>query len=244
LLAAGLASSRADGASSRADGSVRALRGWPCLQAPPLDGPDLQGYHRSVEPSPKRRHYWSAAIRGVPGMLEVFSTGIKLFAPSGALACSSVRGSPLRGSPLRAARFRANLTQAALAPAFPKPMVSEPMVSEPMVSAPVGRKRPTRRAFYAQSLLRVLYPARGLEAGPTYASRRALVSRRLSAPARPLRPRPRLRGWLHPPLPTYSTRQHPLLHITQTSMLAPSASPSLSHLQPAHRPACARRLGA
>jgi hypothetical protein len=59
-----------------------------------------------------------------------------------------------------------------------------------MVPAPAGRKRPARRAFYAQSLLRALYPARSLEAGRTYASRRALVSRRLSAPARPLRSRP------------------------------------------------------
>jgi hypothetical protein len=181
LLAAGLASSRADGASSRADGSVRALRGWPCLQAPPLDGPDLQGCHRrSVEPSPKCRYYWSAAIRGVPGMLEVLFYTVKLFAPSGALfraahACSPLPGSSVRGSPLRAARFRANLTQAAVAPAFLKPMVSEPMVPAPS----------TPRAFYAscirrKSRRRVNYWA----PGP------ALASRRLSDPAKPLRPRP------------------------------------------------------
>jgi hypothetical protein len=147
-------------------------------------------------------------------MLEVFSTGIKLFAPSGALACSRLPGSSVRGSPLRAARFRVNLTQAAVAPVFPKPMASEPLASEPMGPTPAGRKRPTRRRLCAQSLLRALYPARGLEAGPTYASGRALVSRRLSASARPLRPRSRPRGRLHPPPPTYSTRQHPLLHIT------------------------------
>jgi hypothetical protein len=110
--------------------------------------------------SPKCRHYWSAAIRGVPLMLEVFSTGIKLFAPSGALACSRLpggsvrgsplrgsplRGSPLRGSPLRAARFRANLTQAAVAPAFLKPMVSALLRPEPS-TRPVSGARPGGRA--------------------------------------------------------------------------------------------------
>lgn len=82
-------------------------------------------------------------------MLEVFSTGIKLFAPSGARACSPLPGGSVLGSPLRAARFRANLTQAAVAPVFPKPMASEPMVP-----APVGRKRPARRAFYAPCIRR------------------------------------------------------------------------------------------
>jgi hypothetical protein len=185
-------------------------------------------------------------------MLEVFSGYVKLFAPSGAHACSrlpgsSVRGSPLRGSPLRAARFRANLTQAAVAPAFPKPMASEPLASEPMVPAPVGRKRPARRAFYAQSLLRALYPARGLEAGPTYASRRALVSRRLSAPARPLRPRcdqapvPGAGSTLpRPPIQSAYIRYCTSL---KPSRLPPSTPPRLPHLQPAHRPACAWRSG-
>jgi hypothetical protein len=82
-------------------------------------------------------------------MLEVFSTGIKLFAPSGALACSRLPGSSVRGSPLRAARFQANLTQAAVVPVFPKPMVSELMVP-----APAGRERPARRAFYARCIRR------------------------------------------------------------------------------------------
>jgi hypothetical protein len=92
-------------------------------------------------------------------MLEVFSGYVKLFAPSGAHACSRLPGSSVRGSPLRAARFRANLTQAALAPVFPKPMASEPMAlsrwSLHRRAVSVLHAEPsTRRAFYARCIRR------------------------------------------------------------------------------------------
>jgi len=71
-------------------------------------------------------------------------------------------------------------------------------------------KRPARRAFYAQSLLRALYPAQGLDAGKLGFTSRA----RLAPPERSCEAAAttsRSRRPLPPPLPTFPTQQYPLL---------------------------------
>jgi hypothetical protein len=172
-------------------------------------------------------------------MLEVLFYTEKLFPPSGARACSSLPGSPLpggsvRGSSAPGSPLRANLTQAALAPAFPEPVaLSRWSLHRWAVS--VLHAEPSTRPVSGAG------PGGRAPGPPNYASRRALVSRRLSGPARPLRPRPRPRAGST--LPCQTIQPDNICYCTLLKLACCPLPPCLPHLQPAHHPACAWRFG-